>query len=139
MIIFPSGVVGFYVIVQGTLWWVFNILAIFWKVQFPFHSRYYDKMNRTLYVHIACVVVALLLPIYVPLTLYAKGGFTFARFPPIVCVGRNIDANFYTVIFPTTILYAVGTTMLLLIVWKVRRVSSLALHVSHFEVKCVTL
>ena len=79
------------------------------------------------------------LPIYVPLTLYAKGGFTFARFPPIICVGTNIDANFYTVIFPTTILYAVGTTMLLLIVWKVRRVSSLALHVSHFEVKCVTL
>ena len=70
-------------------------------------------MNRTLYVHIACVVVALLLPIYVPLTLYAKGGFTFARFPPIICVGTNIDANFYTVIFPTTILYAVGTTMLL--------------------------
>ena len=107
---------------------MFNILAIFWKVQFPFHSRYYDKMNRTLYVHIACVVVALILPIYVPLTVYAKGGFTFARFPPIICVGTNIDANFYTVIFPTTILYAVGTTMLLLIVWKVRRVSSLALH-----------
>ncbi|CAI8022133.1 hypothetical protein GBAR_LOCUS13019 [Geodia barretti] len=36
-----TGVVESYSINQGILWWFFNICAIFWKVQFPFHARYY--------------------------------------------------------------------------------------------------
>ena len=104
------------------MWWLFNICAIYWKVQFPFHARYYDKTNQTRYIHIFCVVIALILPITAPVTLAIKGGYTFSRFPPVICVGRDIDANFYVVVLPSTLICAVGTTLLLVIFWKIRRV-----------------
>ena len=121
--IFDAAVVQSYILNQGTLWWIFNISAIYWKVQFPFHSRFYDKTKKTRYVHGACVVAALLISIISPVTFAIKGGFAFARFPPITCLGRNIDAIFYTLVLPNTVLYAAGTTVLLLILWKIRKVN----------------
>ena len=88
-----------YAIIHLSLWWIFNICAIFWKVQFPFHSRYYDQSNRTRYVHIACVVAAIILPVYAPLAIALNGGFAITRFPPTGCLGRDVDAIFYTVIY----------------------------------------
>ena len=46
-----------------------------------------------------------------------------SRFPPIICIGRESDANFYSFIFPITLMYAIGTTVLLAILWRIRRVS----------------
>ena len=119
-----SGIIEAYGILNVTLWWIFNISAVFWKVQFPFHSRYYDQTNQTRYVHIACVVAAIILPVYAPLAIALKGGFILSRFPPILCLGRNVDANFYAVLAPITILLGIGTTMLLLILWRIRQVTS---------------
>ena len=116
------GMAGTYAIIHIALWWIFNLCAIFWKVQFPFHSRYYDQTNKTRYVHITCVVTAIVLPIYAPLAISLKDGFVLTRFPPIVCLGRDVDVNFYTVVAPTTILFAIGTTTLLLILWRIRQV-----------------
>ena len=121
-VLFSVGVVESYILNQGTLWWILNISAIYWKVQFPFHSRYYDKTNRTRYIHVACVVAAICFPIISPVTISLKGGFTVTRIPPIVCLGKNLDANFYTLVLPNAILYAIGTTLLLLILWRIRKV-----------------
>ncbi|CAI8034489.1 hypothetical protein GBAR_LOCUS19414, partial [Geodia barretti] len=118
-----SGIIEAYGILNVTLWWIFNICAIFWKVQFPFHARYYDQTNRTKYVHITCVVAAIILPLYAPLAIALKGGFIPSRFPPIICLGREVDANFYAVLAPITILLGIGTTMLLLILWRIRQVT----------------
>ena len=108
-----------------TLLWLLNIFALYWKIQFPFHARYYDTTKRTKYIHITCLILAFVVPIFAPVTISASGGFTMTRFPPIVCLGRDADANFYTIVFPTTILYAVGLTVMLLIFWRIRRVRSL--------------
>jgi hypothetical protein len=116
-----GGVLQTYFAIQVTLWWLFNILALYWKIQFPFHARYYDTTKRTEYIHVACILVGLLLPIFTPVALSVEGGFTMTRFPPIVCIGRNADANFYTVVFPITIMYAIGITFMLLIFWRIRR------------------
>ena len=121
---FIAGILESYFALQVTIWWILNILTLFWKVQFPFHARYYDSINRTRYVHIGSVVIAFVFPVIAPVTVYTTDGFTITRFPPIVCVGRNADATFYTIVFPTTIVYAVGITVLLLILWRVRRVSA---------------
>ena len=122
---FLADVMVSYSINQGILWWLFNICAIFWKVQFPFHSRYYDRTNKTKHVHIACVISALAVPIIAPAAISLRGGFTFSRFPPVVCVAKGVDANFYTVVLPTTLICAVGTTLLLIIFWNIRRVRHL--------------
>ena len=118
------GVIETYAIVHGTLWWVLNITAIFWKVQFPFHSRDYDKTGQTKYVHIVCVLTAIILPVFAPVIILFKDGYTIPRFPPNICVGRDVSVNFYAVVGPTTLLFAVGTTILLLILWRIRRVGA---------------
>ena len=82
----------------------------------------YDKTNKTKYIHIICAISALVLPIISPVAISLKGGFTISRFPPVVCVGRDVDANFYTVVLPTTFICALGTTLLLVIFWNIRRV-----------------
>ena len=119
-----AGIIVTYAIIHLALWWIFNICAIFWKVQFPFHSRFYDQTNRTRYVHITCVVAAIILPVYAPLAIALKGGFIPSRFPPFVCLGRDVDAIFYTVIAPSTVILSIGTTLLLLIFWRIRQVRS---------------
>ena len=118
-----AGIVASYAIIQATLWWIFHIFAIFWRVQFPFHSRYFDNTKRTRYIHVACILVALVLPTIPSITVSVKGGFIMSRFPPIICIGRESDANFYSFIFPITLMYAIGTTVLLAILWRIRRVS----------------
>ena len=117
-----TGIVQSFFYLQVTTFWLLNIFALYWKIQFPFHARYYDTTKRTKYIHIACVVVAFVFPIIAPVTISATGGFTITEFPPIVCLGRDADANFYTIVFPTTIIYAVGITVMLLILWRIRRV-----------------
>ena len=119
-----TGIVESYIIIQATLWWIFHILAVFWKVRFPFHSRYYDKTKRTRYIHISCIILAIIVPTIAPITISLEGGFIMTRFPPIACVGREADASFYSIVFPITLMYAAGTTFLLAILWRIRRVSS---------------
>ena len=119
---YSLGILQSYFALQVTMWWILNILALFWKIQFPFHARYYDNTKRTKYIHIASIVISFVFPIIAPMTISARGGFTITRFPPIVCIGRDADASFYTIVFPTTIIYAVGITLMLLILWRIRRV-----------------
>ena len=115
-----------YAIIHLALWWILNVAALYWRVRFPFHSRYYDKSNRTRYVHISCVIIAIVLPLYAPLALFLKGGFTITRFPPTGCFGGDVDTIFYSVIAPTTVILAIGTTMLLLLLWRIRQVATIA-------------
>ena len=126
MLFLFAGIVETYVIMQAIVLWILHVFATFWKVQFPFHSRYWDDIGRIKYVHAACVLLALLLPVIPPIAISLNGGFIMPRFPPIVCVGRKADATFYSFILPITIMLAVGTTLLLMILWRVRRVSELS-------------
>lgn len=122
-----SSILGFietYAILHCTMWWLLNIGALFWKIQFPFHSRYYDSTRRTQYIHLGCVIVAIVLPVYAPISIAAKSGFVIPRFPPIVCLPRNAEENFYALIAPISILFAAGTTLLLLILRKIRQVTN---------------
>lgn len=119
---FAGGVLH-YILVQGVLLWIFHVLAVFWKVYFPMHSRSFDLTYRTKYVHATCLIVALVLPAIPLIILSENGGFIIARFPPIACVGKDTDSSFYSAIFPVIILYGIGTNFLLFILWKIRRVS----------------
>ena len=112
-----------YIINHATLWWLFHIFAIFWKIQFPFHARRFDNTKRTKYIHATFVVLAVLLPVIPAAVIASEAGFITPRFPPIVCIGRESAANFYGIVFPIAIMYALGTTVLLAILWKIRRVS----------------
>ena len=105
-----------------------SVSVLFWKIHFPFHARYYEERNKIRYIHIVCVVVALILPATAPVTLAVKGGFTLASFPPVICVGRDFGAIYYSSSFPTTLSWALCTTLLLFIFWRIRRVYGVQTH-----------
>ena len=112
-----------FIIVQSVLWWIFHVLAVFWKVYYPMQSRSFDLTHRNKYIHATCLIVGLVLPAIPVAAISVNGGFIIARFPPIACVGKDADSTFYSAVLPVILLYGVGTNFLVVILWKIRRVS----------------
>ena len=92
---------------------------IFWGVQFPIHSKSFRMAHGTKYIHLTCVVLALVLPLVPVLANKFKGGYTMGQFPPILCGGTDADATFYSLVLPIDIILGVG---LIIIFWKIHKV-----------------
>ena len=132
-----AGVVFYYSLLQLAMFWLCHVLALFWKIRFPFHSRSFQMAHRTKYVHIAAVAMGILVP-FIPIiaTMSQYGhersaieaatgglGFGITRFPPLLCTGRHADTTFYSLILPILVILMVGMTFLLIIFWMIHRVS----------------
>ena len=132
-----AGVVFYYSLLQLAMFWLCHVLALFWKIRFPFHSRSFQMAHRTKYVHMAAVVLCILVP-FVPIVAtmsqYGHGrssveaatgglGFGITRFPPLLCTGRHADTTFYSLILPILVILMIGMTILLIIFWIIHRVS----------------
>lgn len=138
-----AGVLSIYVISQSTLWWLFHITILFWKVVFPFHVRLSGKVQH---IHITCVIIGILvplLPIIISMAKFAadvqkenenstpqlrnssflSGGLGFGptRFPSILCSNTDIDVIFYSQALIADIILASGCTLLLIILWSVHK------------------
>ena len=129
-----------YVSVSNAIWWFMLVVALFWKIHFPLHSRSFEvSKKKKKYLHIGCGLAGLLFPL-VPVIALMVGfavkvkssggsfisgglGFTHVRFPPIPCNGNDKAIIFYTVIFPIDLLLVVGITLTVLILWIVHKVS----------------
>ena len=126
----------FYGLLQLATFWFCHVLAIFWKLRFPFHSRAYQTAHRIKYIHITCVAIGIIfpaLPVVATMSQAAYGtssadavkaglGFGLIRFPPILCTGRHGDTTFYSLILPSLLILMVGMTFLLIIFWTIHRV-----------------
>lgn len=113
--------------------------ALFWKIVFPLHSRYFKATAKWTYLHIGCALVGVLVPLIPVISLmsgyavrvkksggsFVSGGlgFTSVRFPPQPCNGNDKAIVFYTNILPTNIFLAVGITLTLFIFRAVHNVS----------------
>ena len=95
-------------------------MALFWKIQFPLQSR---STKYNIHLHVASVFLAVLLALVPVIASAAKGGFVLIRFPPILCVGRDADVSFYTLVLPINLILGVGTSLLIYLLWKVHQVS----------------
>ena len=147
-IFFITGMLFSYTLFQMGFWWLLHTAMLFWKVVFPFHSRSYEVSGRMKHVHIAGITAGLILPLSTIVTSMAKFavkvqkntsnetsstelflsgglGYTNARFPPLVCVGSDRDAVFYSTVLPLDLALAIGCTMLLIIFLQVHRVRTL--------------
>ena len=113
--------------------------ALFWKVQFPLHSRSFETAHRTKYIHVIMVVLALLIPLIPVITSEIKGGYTMTRFPTILCTGSDKDVTFYTMVLPITIILGIGTSILVFIFWKIHTVRKLCKYVLFVSMSCLHL
>lgn len=134
----PVGVAQQYLFLNITLWWFFHVCMVFYKVNFPFHSRKTVQYNT--HIHIVCALIgkqicvsvsmyynyffvsALLLPLPAVISTLAKDGYRINRFPPILCSPRNSDLFYYPTMLVMNILLAVGVALLIITFWKVHKV-----------------
>ena len=100
---------------------VLNVVFLYWSVAFPISYRLFKISGRVLYVHITCVVSAVVIPIPGGL-IHLKDDFIFLANPAIACVGRNPDYNFYLFILPISIALAMTSCLLVLSIWTIFKV-----------------
>lgn len=139
------GMVFGYVLLQLAIWWLFHSVILFWRVVFPFHARSFKLSGRIKYIHIMCVIVALvvpLLPIITVLSSFSKDlekneflrsrnvtftsgglGYGMVRFPPILCSGTNSIAVYYSLVFPINAIVSLGLPVIILLIWFIHKVS----------------
>ena len=89
---------------------------------FPYEHNILKSIRRTKYIHGICLIAALLLPLISPIASHMKDGFVIRDFPPYFCVGRNRAVTYYTLLFPLNVLLGVGTSLLVLMFWRLHMV-----------------
>lgn len=89
----------------------------------PFKAR--ELEDKYIYIHITLLVIGLILPLGSPLAAYFIDGFSYSRFPPLLCVAQNQDVTYYAIILPVCIAVAVGMTQLILILHVLQQVNTL--------------
>lgn len=117
-----TGAVSIFTVITSNFWWLFHTISVFWKVWFPFHARQFDISGHTKYLHIATLIIA---PIFstIPVGVaFGTGGFVINSLIPGFrnCVNRSSESYFYLFILPICVIVAIGTTLILLTMWKMR-------------------
>ena len=138
------GIIQVYSTLSICLWWFMLTAALFWKIWFPINARMCETRRQIKYIHITCVLIGTLVPLIPVISLmsifadnssshsdFLDGGlgFSFTRSPPLPCYGSDLAVTFYTTIFPSNILLAIGITFIFLIFWRVHKVSYIQLFV----------
>ena len=65
------------------------------------------------------VIAALILSCVPLIATFTTGGFVTARFPTVNCFAREVDVTFYALELPLSILLGAGSSMLVLIFYKI--------------------
>ena len=110
--------------------------AFFWKIRYPFHALMASKSNKIRYLHAGLVVTGLvvpLLPVVIIVADYAaklktdeflrSENVTFISGGLGFCGWVNGEAYLLGFILPLCPLIAIGTTLLIFIIWLLHKVS----------------
>ena len=112
---------------------------------FPFRSKIYTDIGRDKYIHASCLFIGILLPFAPVVASISKSavdaanaagnetsatdlllsdglGFANLRYPPILCSLRDEVVAFYSLIIPMDLIVIAGTTLIIAITWRIRRV-----------------
>lgn len=133
-----------YLVLQTALWWLFHMTIFFWKIHFPFHARSFELSNNMTCIKILTFTVCMLVPlvsVITPMATFATDltsdplkqkknitflsgglGFRIIRFPPVLCLGGNDDAVYYSTLLPINIVVFIGITELIFIFYAIHKV-----------------
>ena len=103
------------------MWILFHALGILGGVEFPFKYRKFKVEGKVKYVHISTVVVAVILPL-APALLPLIDGYSIVPSSLDVCFSRNAALTYFTLVLPFSILFALATTILIAMFWKILKV-----------------
>ena len=124
-----AGVVMIYATLQFAIWWIFQVLMLFWKLLFPFHARMWERSGRFKYIHVAMVMSGVLLSFLpVLISLVFGKGYKGVDYLPQICGPKNTNISYYTLMLPGSLILAVGVTLLWIVAWKVIKVRFMPLY-----------
>lgn len=124
-----------YALGQVSLWIVFHAFGLLRGIAFPFFYRRIKEEGALKYIHISTVVIALVFPL-VPALLHLIDGYGIAPAPISVCIGRNMAITYYSLVLPVSILFAITTTIFILLSRKLLKVHYMNIIISVMCVKC---
>ena len=117
-----AGILNMYGVFQLTLLVTFHALGLFWSIVFPFHYRRFKLGTKIKYIHITSVILAVVVPIILPL-LHLIDGYTIGPNPIIEsCSGRNASLNYFLLILPVSILLAFTSSLFVIVFWTILKV-----------------
>ena len=132
-----TGAVFIYENLNLSLIWICHVSFMFVKLTFPFHARSLEAFGYKKCILAVFLVVSLLVPIVPVATIFGTNGFAMVTFPPFFCFPKNGDATYYSLTLPITVILAIGTAMLVIIIWNVHKVISSYIHTSFCTVMIV--
>ena len=114
---------------------MFHAFGLLRGIAFPFFYRRIKEEGTLKYIHISTVVIALVFPL-VPALLHLIDGYSIAPAPISVCIGRNMAITYYSLVLPISILFAITTTIFILLSQKILKVHSINIIILVVCVKC---
>ena len=101
--------------------WIVHFSYILIILKFPFFGRKRLK-QRACFLHAITVPIVILIGAVGPVVVLAVSPYTVANFPPNYCLPGNLDAVFYSLILPTTVLLLIGCIMMVFLVQQLHKV-----------------
>ena len=122
LICWSAGFIFHIGIVLPLLLWIVHFAYITILVSCPiFGEQKLKKWSNR--IHITFVPLVSLISVIGPIATASTVGYVTIDFPPTICFPNSIDAIFYLVALPDSVLLYAGVIMMILIVRKIHRVS----------------
>ena len=96
---------------------------MYWSIRYPLNFRAVKISGKIRHIHALSITLAVILPLPAAL-IHLKGGFLITANPALICAGRNTDYTYFTFILPMSVVLAMATCIMMLIVWTVFKVSN---------------
>lgn len=133
-LIFPSdtGIVFYYTTIQACVWLALHAFFLFWGVAFPFNYREFKLTKKLKHLHAVSIVLGLTVPLPAALVPIKDGFIVPTTGLVLLCIGQDIDINFYTFILPLSILIAFTSILLNLmfcILFKVQYIMQVVINI----------
>jgi uncharacterized membrane protein len=107
-------------IMAPILIWVMHLIYITVLLAFPiFGEQKLQKWSRI--IHVLIVASALLLTLIGPISVVSTTGYVTITFPPTICFPGSVNAVFYSMIFPSSILFCTGVILMILIIRQIHK------------------
>lgn len=96
---------------------------LFWAIVKPLSFRKVKLSGRMRYIHLACIVIAVVLPILSSL-IPLRDGFVTVQSPSFVCFSRSSSHVYYWLVLPVSVIMTTSSSMLVVLFWILFKVCS---------------
>ena len=110
-------------VLQIVLYWLLHLIHLFLKFIFPFAIRRFDTKKWKRIFHVTELILIILFTVLAPVYIVLGSKYYPYGFPPVLCV-PNANLTFYTLVLPIIVMLCLGTSIIVLMLWRLQMVSS---------------